>query len=84
MDLIGACADDLDVVLLDVTLPGVSSREILEQAGRIRPGLKVILTSAYSKESVSHSFAGLPVERFIRKPFQVAHLERLLRDALSA
>jgi len=84
MDLIRARADDLDAVLLDVTLPGMSSREILEQAGRIRPGLKVILTSAYSKEFVSPSFVGLPVDCFIRKPFQLAHLVRLLQDALSA
>jgi two-component system cell cycle sensor histidine kinase/response regulator CckA len=71
------------VVLLDVTLPGPSSREIFEETRRIRPELKVILTSAYGKETVAGSFAGLPVERFIRKPFQLAELVAVLQDALA-
>jgi len=83
MELIRAHKNDIDVVLLDVTLPGLSSREILEEAGRIRPKLKVILTSAYGKETVADSFAGLPVERFIRKPFQLAELVAVLQDALA-
>ncbi|HTB16709.1 MAG TPA: PAS domain S-box protein, partial [Bryobacteraceae bacterium] len=84
MDLIRARAADIDVVLLDVTLPGLSSREILQEAGRIRPELKVILTSAYGEETVSALFAGLRVERFIRKPFGLGDLFRLLSDTLSS
>jgi len=84
IDLIRARADEIDMVLLDVTLPGASSREILEQVGRVRSGIKVILTSAYSREAVSDMFTGLPVARFIRKPFQFTELVSLLQDALSA
>ena len=84
MYLIRARAYDIDVVLLDVTLPGISSREILEEAARIRPQLRVILTSAYGEEIVSASFPGLRVERFIRKPFQLAELVDELQNALSA
>ena len=61
----------------------MSSREILEEARRIRPELKVILTSAYSKENIAASFAGLGVERFIRKPFQFNELVGALQDTLS-
>ena len=84
MELFRAHANDLHVVLLDVNLPGMSSREILEEARRIRPELKVILTSAYGKETVSASFGGLRVEHFIRKPFQLAQLVDELQNALSA
>jgi two-component system cell cycle sensor histidine kinase/response regulator CckA len=83
MALLRAHKDDLDVVLLDVTLPGMSSREILEEAGRIRFDLEVILTSAYGKETVDATFSGLHVKRFIRKPFQLAELVGALQDALS-
>ena len=84
MDLIRTRANDIDAILLDVTLPGVSSRAILEETGRIRPELKVILTSAYGKETVNALFAGLRVERFIRKPFPLGDLVQLLSDALSS
>ncbi len=76
------CDDAIDVMLLDVTLPGVSSREVFEEARRLRPNLKVILTSAYSRETVEASFAGLRIESFIRKPFQFVDLMALLRDVL--
>ncbi len=80
IDLIHARKDDIDMMLLDVTLPGSSSREVLEQARHIRPHLKVVITSAYSREAVDASFAGLRVERFIRKPFRLDDLISVLAD----
>jgi CheY-like chemotaxis protein len=83
IELIRAHHSKIDVMLLDMTLPGMSSREVLEEALRIRPDLKAILTSAYSRETVDASFAGLRVEHFIRKPFQFEDLIGVLEDALS-
>lgn len=82
--LIHAHLGDIDVVLLDVVIPEVSSREVLENLRRLRPGIKVILTSTYSKEIVDARFAGLPVERFIRKPFQLIDLFAQVGNALGA
>jgi len=84
MELLRAHKDEIDAILLDVTLPGIASREIFEEAQRIRPDLKVIVNSAYSKETVDASFAGLAVEHFIRKPFRLADIARLLGGVLSA
>jgi two-component system cell cycle sensor histidine kinase/response regulator CckA len=83
MDLLRAHKDEIDVVLLDVTLPGISSRDVFEETQRMRPELKVIVTSAYSKETVDASFAGLAVENFIRKPFQLGDIALLLGDVMS-
>ena len=58
MDLLRTHVDDLDVILLDVTLPGRSSREVFKEAQRIRPNLKIILSSAYGKETVDATFTG--------------------------
>jgi DNA-binding response OmpR family regulator len=84
MDLLRTHIDVLDVILLDVTLPGTSSRQIFEEAQRMRPNLTVILSSAYGKETVDATFTGVRVDYFIRKPFQLGHLMNLLQDALSA
>lgn len=81
LELISAHKNEIDLMLLDVTLPGASSREVFEEAQRTRPNLKAVLTSAYSKETVDASFAGLRIERFIRKPFQLNDLMGLLQDA---
>jgi CheY-like chemotaxis protein len=83
VDLIQTHTDAVDVVLLDVTLPGISSREVFEEARRRRPGLKIILTSAYSKEATDASFGGLRIEHFLRKPFKLDDLMALLQDDLT-
>jgi CheY-like chemotaxis protein len=83
IDLIRAHTGDLDAMLLDVTLPGISSREVFEEARHRRPDLKIILTSAYSREATSVSFAGLRIGHFIRKPFQLEDLLDLLKDDLT-
>jgi nitrogen-specific signal transduction histidine kinase/CheY-like chemotaxis protein len=79
INLVGAHEHRIDVLLLDVTLPGRSSREVFEEAQRMRPDLKIILTSAYGKERALTGFNGLGVELFIRKPFQLAELVNLIQ-----
>ena len=45
----------IDLILLDMTLPGTPSREVIAEAQRTRPSVKVVLTSAYSREMVAQS-----------------------------
>jgi DNA-binding NarL/FixJ family response regulator len=71
-------------MLLDMTIPGISSREVLEEVGRTRPAVKVILTSAYSREMASQSLDTVQVKGFIRKPFQFGDLMQLLSETLAS
>lgn len=68
----------------NVTLPGLSSREVLEETRRIRPDLTVALTNAYGKETVNATFAGLGVRHYIQKPFQLEDLVAFLQGALAS
>jgi CheY-like chemotaxis protein len=83
MELLRAHKDEIDAVLLDVTLPGIASREVFGEIQRMRPDLKVIVTSAYSRETVDAFFTGLRVEYFVRKPFLLADITHLLGDVLA-
>jgi two-component system, cell cycle sensor histidine kinase and response regulator CckA len=71
----------IDVILLDMTIPGASSEEIVVEATRARPNVPVILTSAYSQEMVTMSAP--QVRDFIRKPFGLEDLTKTLRRTLS-
>jgi CheY-like chemotaxis protein/two-component sensor histidine kinase len=84
MDLMRTCGSDIDVILLDVTLPGTSSREVFEEAQRMRANLKVVLTSAYDRRTADASFPGLRITQFIRKPFRLDDLAGTLRDAMAS
>ena len=70
-------------MLLDMTIPGKSSREVFTEARRLRPDIKIILTSAYSEEVASSSLSGPCVDEFIRKPYQIDSLEQLIERVLS-
>ena len=81
LDVIRAHSGDIDLLLLDITLPGASSREVYEQAKRLRPDLPVIVTSAKSKETAAASLAAR-IERFLRKPFSLGELVEMVREIL--
>ena len=85
LNLIRTRGHDVDLILLDVTLPGgASSRDVFEGARRTRTNIKIILTSAYGKEDIEAAFAGVRIEHFIRKPFLLADLMALIQHVQSA
>jgi DNA-binding response OmpR family regulator len=83
IDLLHANSDRIDAVLLDISLPGRSSQEVVAEASQVRPDLKVILTSAYSEEMVRATISSPLIRRFIRKPFKLDDLLRAFRHVLS-
>lgn len=72
-------AQTIDVLLLDITIPGPSSREVFGEARRVRPKMKVIVISAYSREVAAESLEA-PVEHFIRKPYRVDEVLALIQE----
>jgi CheY-like chemotaxis protein len=75
--------DDIAIVLLDVTLPGALSREVLTEARRVQQDVKIIVVSAYGQNTVDASFAGMPIDAFLRKPYTLAALMSLMVRVLS-
>jgi PAS domain S-box-containing protein len=74
---------EIDVMLLDMTMRGASSHEIVSEVAKTTPHTRVILTSAFSQEMALAGMTDPQVCGFIRKPFQTANLLQGLRDALS-
>jgi PAS domain S-box-containing protein len=82
IDLLRANAGNIDLILLDMTIPGASSTEVMAEAGRTSPHSGVILTSAYSQEMLADALSELQVRCFIRKPFRLAGIMRAIRNTL--
>lgn len=85
LDLFRRHAEDIDIIVLDVTLPSMSGSEVFKAVRRTRPSVKIILTSAYHAESANADFAFGPGEAYIyiRKPYRIAELISKMTDALS-
>ena len=81
IELFRAHERDIAVVVLDMTLPGTSCTQVFGELRQIRHGVKVILTTAYSRETAMKAIGGQPAWGFIRKPYQLHDLLKLLRDA---
>jgi len=79
LELLQAGSSRIEVVLLDMTMPGMSGWEVLPQLRRLRPDLKVIVTSAHSLETVRSHMGGDLSWRYLRKPYRFADLMALLR-----
>jgi PAS domain S-box-containing protein len=82
INLLRANGDTIDVMLLDMSIPGASSPLVLAEAAKVRPDIRVILTSAYSQEMIADAMNAPQISGFIRKPFQLGDLVEKLKNAL--
>ena len=70
---------EIGVILLDMTLPGISGRRLFEELRGIRPDIRIIVTTAYTKEMAVNAVGVQQTWEFIRKPYHIADLVSLLR-----
>ena len=84
IDLLRENGSRIDIVLLDMTIPGASSHEVIMEAARASHDIRVILTSAYSREMLAHPINESQVHGFIRKPYEFRDLVHMLRSAYSS
>jgi two-component system cell cycle sensor histidine kinase/response regulator CckA len=76
-------APDIDVVLLDLTLPGLSGAEVLCQLRQVQRDVTVIITSAYSREQAQTTLGARDHPwLYIRKPYQINELTDLLWQSI--
>lgn len=73
-----------DCVLLDLTMPGLSSEETLRRMREITPNLRVILISGYTEQDATARFGIIPPDGFIQKPFTPKQLQDRVHQALNA
>jgi two-component system, cell cycle sensor histidine kinase and response regulator CckA len=77
-------ADDVLLVLLDVSMPGLSGEETLQRLRAIRRDVKILLCSGYSAEEAVRTFQGNGIGDFLQKPFTAQELARKVKQVLSA
>src|SRR5206468_2708545 len=69
-------------VLLDLTMPHLNGQSTLREIRRLRPDVRVILMSGFSKENASLQFDQDRPSGFLQKPFKPDDLRESLRALL--
>jgi two-component system, cell cycle sensor histidine kinase and response regulator CckA len=83
LDIFRADSSHFDLVLLDMTLPHMHGIAVFQELRRIRPDIKIIVSTAYSEEHVLAAIREEQNWEFIRKPYPVAKLCDLMQDLLA-
>ena len=72
----------IDLLLTDVVMPGMNGRELAVRAQQIRPGLRVLYMTGYSRNAVVHHGRLEQGVELLQKPITQTHLAARVRDLL--
>ena len=74
IDLYRARQADIDLIMLDLSMPGLTGEETFRELRQINPQVRIMLSSGYSHDEVISRFAGQHEVAFIQKPYDASQL----------
>jgi signal transduction histidine kinase/CheY-like chemotaxis protein len=74
---------EIDLVILDMIIPGISGGETFDRLREINPGIRVLLSSGYSINGKAQEILDRGCNGFLQKPFQLSELSRKIREILA-
>lgn len=74
--------DEIDLVIIDMIMPKMDGKETYLKLKKINPGIKAILSSGFSEDTVVQEILYAGVDSFIHKPFTVTELSKKIREVL--
>jgi two-component system, cell cycle sensor histidine kinase and response regulator CckA len=73
--------ENIDLLITDVVMPGMSGHELVQQLLKLRPEVKVLYLSGYTEDAFAAE--GAPENKaFLQKPFTLQNLSRKVREVL--
>jgi CheY-like chemotaxis protein len=74
---------EIDVVVLDLTMPLMSGEETLRRLRAIDPNVAVILSSGFNESDATRHFESGKLAGFLQKPYTLTRLGEQVRAALN-
>jgi two-component system cell cycle sensor histidine kinase/response regulator CckA len=77
-------SNEIDIVILDMIMPGISGGETFEHLREINPQIRILLSSGYSINGQAEQILKRGCNAFLQKPFERKRLSQKVREVLSA
>jgi PAS domain S-box-containing protein len=71
-----------DLVITDMTMPGLSGKELAAELLAARPGIPIILCTGFSEHINEGEAAEAGIRKYVMKPYSAKALSRIIRDVL--
>jgi CheY-like chemotaxis protein len=84
VDLYRERGKEIDLVLMDLTMPHMDGAQAFGELRRLNPDVPVVLASGYSHEDVRSRFAGKSLDGVLQKPYTLSKLREALAGLLPA
>jgi two-component system, cell cycle sensor histidine kinase and response regulator CckA len=75
-------SEPMDLVILDMIMPGLNGSETYDKLRAIHPAVKVLLCSGYSLNGEAKAILDRGCQGFIQKPFSLAEISKRVRQIL--
>lgn len=74
--------DEVDLIITDMTMPGLTGEELAQEIWKIKPGMPMILCTGFSTQMSEDRARQLGFKKFMMKPLSVTGLSRVVREVL--
>jgi CheY-like chemotaxis protein len=82
LNIIGLMSDELSLVILDLHLPDMSGLDVYHGIAKMKHGMKILITTGYSTQSILAEIMTHDFVDFLSKPFKVELLMQKIRSLL--
>jgi CheY-like chemotaxis protein len=82
LEVYGQKAEKINLVLLDLIMPGMGGARCLQNLLQVDPGAKVVIISGYSPDEQTMQTITSSTRGFLRKPYTAEQLLSIVRRAL--
>ncbi|MEJ2038716.1 MAG: response regulator [Desulfosarcinaceae bacterium] len=82
LEVISSKGGEIDMVILDLIMPGMDGGRTFDQIRKINPQLPVLLSSGYAINGKANEIMQRGCDGFIQKPFNISELSQKIRGIL--